>query len=1336
MKRQISLATKVVASVLSLCLIFPVGAGQALAEEVGGVFAAASQESVVAASKDATSQGATSASQSTSQTSAQVHGTIAPLNPEYVEYLEEMSAADSSISTQSTSEYTTVPSTLDLSYLSESYENYAANSYSALSEDASLPESYDLRDYGLVGPVADQGTTYGTCWAFGSLGAAESSLMKKQLSYIDLSVKHLAWSRYAGAEEQEYWNKLLYWNYLRTYYDGGNSMITTATLAAWKGPVSSSKVPYASFDEDPSESLRWESDYHLQDCVYTHLAIRSCGSGSRTPETSAPSVSLVKQLIMENGAYEIGYCAEYYGNKYYNDVTCALYHDYPASCNHSNLVVGWDDNYSKENFTSECQPENDGAWLVQNTWGNWWNDDGYLWISYEDQSVEFDGSSYMFEDNDNYAKNYQYDTCGWTFSAAADDFVDTAYASKEAYISNIFTSEEDEQLEAVSFYTTDVGTEYEISVYTNVTDGSPTSGTLAYSGQAGTEEYCGYHTIELERAVALPQGTQYSVVVKLTNPQYAYPMALEGILALENEEPEYMGNGGESYYSANGNEWTDIVELGKYAINYERASLSCAYTTNVCLKAFTNPLPESGTAIGNVDFSLFGGEVAMGSQLELSGAENIYYTVEPLSDGEGEGVGEDGGTDAAGDAAAGGAAGAPAILEYTGPITISEPCTVTAWGEKNGAQGNKVSKTFTKQVSRVIDLAIKDTSTGTITHLDVNAAYDSSAAEAAGTAVGSDSGAAGTSTANTSASNTSATSDSGKHVKLATSIDATSATICLRPCGKDEITVNGVAVNSDEWSGEIALTNSEVNEVVIKTQGKGKTTCTYTLEITLTAAPLVTYDYENETIVFDSETYTVADEQGKQLQNGSSVTPYITESSETAKKLTVTNKETGEVQTIAVPARYDLSYLVVSCFYESTSYLVDESTSISYNEDMSNAVRGDGYYFTLLPGTTIYMKRDATSDSFASSVHKLVVPARAETPTLEVQSVGADSITLSKIEGGEYRLLPDGEWRKINTFTNLDPNTEYTFEARIASVSGQSGNFASLATSATAKTLDAVAVSVKYVAYGRTVSEEKVLLTEGTHVCYPDEFLAYDGYILSDVDKSQGRTVVVTRNNDASANAGSDAAGGATASNTDTENATSGSLVANPSELVFEVTTAINPSDYTYTVNYWTNDGKLLTTKSFPFTHTEELDVSEIEIPSGYELVGPIDNEPNTVAKLIYGDEQWVVRGQEVDVIVSKLPEPTPEPEPAPAPEPEPAPAPEPEPDPAPAPGSGEDSDATDVKVNNITTSDSSSNNAIPHTGDSCMFILYAAAGIAFTTGLVLFVALWHRRRRLRRKRA
>ena len=54
--------------------------------------------------------------------------------------------------------------------------------------------------------------------------------------------------------------------------------------------------------------------------------------------------------------------------------------------NHSITIVGWDDDFSKDNFRNGFKPEGNGAWLVKNSRGYQDIRSGYMWISYEDGS--------------------------------------------------------------------------------------------------------------------------------------------------------------------------------------------------------------------------------------------------------------------------------------------------------------------------------------------------------------------------------------------------------------------------------------------------------------------------------------------------------------------------------------------------------------------------------------------------------------------------------------------------------------------------------------------------------------------------------------------------------------------------------------------------------------------------------------------------------------------------------------------------------------------------------------------------------------------------------------
>lgn len=112
-------------------------------------------------------------------------------------------------------------------------------------------------------------------------------------------------------------------------------------------------------------------------------------------------------------------------------------------------------------------------------------------------------------------------------------------------------------------------------------------------------------------------------MIKLTNPQYEYPLPVETYFnGFYNSSPKYSDDGRVSMYSENGKDWNDVSELSYVTDGYTL----CA--TGFCLSAFTNPLPESRIASENVRFSIIEGPVALGSKLELSGADEIWYSID------------------------------------------------------------------------------------------------------------------------------------------------------------------------------------------------------------------------------------------------------------------------------------------------------------------------------------------------------------------------------------------------------------------------------------------------------------------------------------------------------------------------------------------------------------------------------------------------------------------------------------------------------------------------------------------------------------------------------------
>ena len=62
------------------------------------------------------------------------------------------------------------------------------------------------------------------------------------------------------------------------------------------------------------------------------------------------------------------------------------------SANHAITIVGWDDEYDFTDSSLSVKPNAPGAWLIKNSWSDEYGDNGYFYISYEDNSLTQNGS--------------------------------------------------------------------------------------------------------------------------------------------------------------------------------------------------------------------------------------------------------------------------------------------------------------------------------------------------------------------------------------------------------------------------------------------------------------------------------------------------------------------------------------------------------------------------------------------------------------------------------------------------------------------------------------------------------------------------------------------------------------------------------------------------------------------------------------------------------------------------------------------------------------------------------------------------------------------------------
>jgi len=414
---------------------------------------------------------------------------------------------------------------------------------------APLPTLFDLRT--ILGPtglprvtaIRDQGT-FGTCWAFANIAALESRLLSPQAgeaaptAFPDFSEDNLitrdGFGPFPGGR----------------YEWGGFDSMAIAYFARWAGPVPASADPYFT-PKPPAVNVTQE---HLQDAVML------------PGRTSATDNDLLKQMVMQYGAMSVGMWMSHDPAYTSADVDGGKYYYYPGTHaeNHGVCIVGWDDSVPASAFTDVGlrTPPGPGAWIVRNSWGDGFGENGYVYVSYYDGAFAFGNcTAYTgVESVNNYSHNYQWDKLGWTTSygvASGDRTV--------AWGANRFTARASENVVAAGLYAPSAGTDYEVYA-------GRSFATLTQVA-AGTATLPGYATVSFTSPTPVVAGHTFVVAVRLRTPDDHHPLAIEA--PTSSWMSGATARPGQSWVKRDGGRWRDLTTLR----HMRRA--------NVCLKAFT-----------------------------------------------------------------------------------------------------------------------------------------------------------------------------------------------------------------------------------------------------------------------------------------------------------------------------------------------------------------------------------------------------------------------------------------------------------------------------------------------------------------------------------------------------------------------------------------------------------------------------------------------------------------------------------------------------------------------------------------------------------------------------
>lgn len=356
------------------------------------------------------------------------------------------------------------------------------SAYSAIGctlvDENGLPSDFSSKKLGFVTPIKAQ--QYNDCWAVAGTEGFETKLLKLGYPVTEMSHDH------ANASSTTQTNGK---GWQRKYRDGGFTNIYPGYLTSWQGGAEIADVGKIDF----SKNIHGD-DMTADKTKYGTTKLRYL-DGVDSNE--------IKQAIMDNGAVTASYATS---NKCFNNAGTAYFMpqsydgDYTG---HTISIVGWNDNFNKYKFANNTGvlPQNNGAWLVRNSWGDNNTMGGYFWLSYEDKYIFGEKYSPNFtidevveiSDDMTLLQNERY---GATYSF---NYVD----SNDITFINCFDFDENSRtLNNVIFETKSNGADYEV-YYIPVDNGTPANDESKWKLiSSGKVTYSGYQSVDTNGYVA------------------------------------------------------------------------------------------------------------------------------------------------------------------------------------------------------------------------------------------------------------------------------------------------------------------------------------------------------------------------------------------------------------------------------------------------------------------------------------------------------------------------------------------------------------------------------------------------------------------------------------------------------------------------------------------------------------------------------------------------------------------------------------------------------------------------------------------------------------------
>ena len=331
----------------------------------------------------------------------------------------------------------------------------------------------------------------------------ETSLLAQNKGTYDLSEEHLSYF-FSNRQNDPLENTPDDVNsVLGDYHEiGGNDYLAAIYLSTWSGMTTEDDVPF------PTDSLHQQnlSVQIPESKAYNSVAYLKNASFSKYSEER------MKEMLLNDHAVSI---MLYMKDNYANPDTAAYCYPVGKSSstviNHIVTVVGWDDNYSKNNFLPVSNVTSDGAWIIKNSWGENKGDGGYYYLSYQDPNISnLVAAEASAVEDQQYKNNYFYDgsSAGTTVQLTTGESVAAIYIAEAG-------KGKQESLGEINVTSFTDNSSYAIQIYTSVTDSqNPESRKEDYAKPYEfTQSIAGVQTIEIPEVILFP-GEKYAIVIR------------------------------------------------------------------------------------------------------------------------------------------------------------------------------------------------------------------------------------------------------------------------------------------------------------------------------------------------------------------------------------------------------------------------------------------------------------------------------------------------------------------------------------------------------------------------------------------------------------------------------------------------------------------------------------------------------------------------------------------------------------------------------------------------------------------------------------------------------